>query len=176
MQLNVAEWLFFGVMTVFALGGGLGVVINRNLFHSALFLIVSLFGVAGLYVMLAAPFLAAIQILVYIGAIAILIIFAIMLTRRLMGLREANNNQWPLALGVAALAFIILAMVLILASSGDNPLLRRAPVAASVSADSIRDLGRALVDPNQYALPFILASVLLEGAMVGAIVVAREKE
>lgn len=175
MEVNVAEWGVFGVLSVITLGGGLGVAINRNLFHSALFLVVSLFGVAGLYVMLAAPFLAAIQVLVYIGAIVILIIFAIMLTRRLMGIREVPNRQWPLALGAAGIAFLVVAFILILASSGNNPLIVRAPV-GSITGESIKDLGRALVDPNQYALPFIVASVLLEAAMVGAIVVAREKE
>jgi NADH:ubiquinone oxidoreductase subunit 6 (subunit J) len=175
METNIAEWGIFGVLSIIALGGGLGVVINRNLFHSALFLMVSLFGVAGMYVMLSAPFLAAVQVLVYIGAIAILIIFAIMLTRRLMGLREVPNHQWVLALGAAGLAFLIVAAILILASSGATPLVARAPI-TSITSESIKDLGRALVDPNQYALPFILASVLLEAAMVGAIVVAREQE
>lgn len=185
MSIDIVQWGFFGVASILALGGALAVVINRNLFHSALWLIISLFGVAALFVMLAAPFLAAIQVLVYIGAIAILIIFAIMLTRRLMGIREAMNNQWPLGLAASALAFAVIAATLILASSGTErtnaageritPLLVREPKAEITSA-SIGDLGKALVDPNQYALPFIVASVLLEGAMVGAIVVAREKE
>lgn len=175
MNVNIAEWGFFGAFSILAIGGGLGVVANRNLFHSALWLIVSLFGVAGLYVMLAAPFLAAIQILVYIGAITILIIFAIMLTRRLMGLREVANSQWPFGLLAAALTFLVIAATLLLASSGASPLLPREPLAA-ITEGSIRDLGVALVDTNQYALPFVLAGVLLEAAMVGAIVVAREQE
>lgn len=178
MQVDIVQWLFFGMLSVLTIGGALAVVTTRNIFHSALWLIISLFGVGGLYVLLAAPFLAAIQVLVYIGAIVILIIFAIMLTRRLMGLREVPNNQWPFGLAAAAITFLVLAFSVILASSGSTPLFSnfREPLVAAVTSDSLRDLGVALVDPNQYALPFILASVLLEAAMVGAIVLAREEE
>lgn len=174
MTVDVLQWAFFGVLTVLTLGGGLGVVVSRNVFHSALWLLVSLFGVAGFMVMLAAPFLAAIQVLVYMGAIVILIIFAVMLTRRLMGLAEVPNRQWPFGLAGAAIAFLLIALVLVLASSGDSPLVPR-EAASEISVDSIRDLGIALVDQNQYVLPFLLASVLLEGAMVGAIILAREQ-
>ncbi|CAG1001387.1 partial NADH-quinone oxidoreductase subunit J, partial [Anaerolineae bacterium] len=151
------------------------VVLNRNLFHSALWLIVSLFGVAGLFVMLSAPFLAAVQVLVYIGAIVILIIFAIMLTRRMMGISEAPNSQWTLGLAAAALTFLVIASTLVLASNGDNPLIGREPL-TQIGGESLRDLGVALVDLNQYVLPFLLASVLLEAAMIGAIVLARGEE
>jgi NADH-quinone oxidoreductase subunit J len=175
MSIDVVQWGFFGVLTVLTLGGALGVVINRNLFHSALWLLVSLFGVAGFFVMLAAPFLAAIQVLVYMGAIVILIIFAIMLTRRLMGLREQPNRQWPFGLAAAALMFLVIAGALMMASSGNQPLLPREPLQSAKIDNSLRDLGVSLVDRNQYVVPFLLASVLLEGAMVGAIVVAREQ-
>ncbi|MBE2195770.1 MAG: NADH-quinone oxidoreductase subunit J [Anaerolinea sp.] len=173
--MNWLEWGFFGVLTILVIGGGLAVVLNRNLFHSALWLIVSLFGVAGLFVMLSAPFLAAVQVLVYIGAIVILIIFAIMLTRRMMGISEAPNSQWTLGLAAAALTFLVIAMTLVLASNGANPLIPREPL-TQIGGESLRDLGVALVDLNQYVLPFLLASVLLEAAMVGAIVLARGEE
>ncbi len=136
MSADVLQWLIFAIFAILTLGGGIGVAIAPNLFHAALWLLVSLFGVAGFFVTLAAPFLAAVQVLVYMGAIVILIIFAIMLTRRLMGLHEQTSRQWPLAL---------------LGS------------------------GLALVDLNQYVLPFLLASVLLEGAMVGSIILANDK-
>lgn len=173
--MNWLEWGFFGVLTILVIGGGLAVVLNRNLFHSALWLIVSLFGVAGLFVMLSAPFLAAVQVLVYIGAIVILIIFAIMLTRRMMGISEAPNSQWTLGLAAAALTFLVIAMTLVLASNGANPLIPREPL-TQIGGESLRDLGVALVDLNQYVLPFLLASVLLEAAMIGAIVLARGEE
>src|SRR5262249_20584732 len=144
---------------------------DRNLFHGALWLLVSLFGVAGFFVMLAAPFLAAVQVLVYMGAIVILIIFAIMLTRQMMGAREAYNSQWPIGLAMAAVSFLVLALVLVLVNI---PLLPRGTV-GPIAFDSIVSLGKALVDPGQYALPFELASLLLTGAMIGAIVIAREE-
>ena len=92
----------FIILSVITLGAALAVVTSKNLFHSALFMVLSFVGVAGLYVLLEAGFLAAVQILVYVGAIAILIIFAIMLTRRLMAKdlvqRNANGASqawWP---------------------------------------------------------------------------------
>src|SRR5437870_12458629 len=118
------EGIIFAVLSIITLGGGFMVVVDRNLLHVALWLLISLFGVAGLFVMLAAPFLAAVQVLVYMGAIVILIIFAIMLTRRVMGPRETVNRSWPLGLVMAALAFLILAFVLVLASN--SPLLASA--------------------------------------------------
>src|SRR5258706_16188692 len=116
-NLDVVQWVAFLVLSLLTLGGGIMVVADRNLFHGALALLISLFGVAGLFVMLSAPFLAAVQVLVYMGAIVILIIFAIMLTQRMMGIKEAPNTQWPLGLGMAALAFLVIAFVLILATN-----------------------------------------------------------
>lgn len=174
MEVDVVQWLFFGILTLLTLGGAVGVVIDRNLFHSAHWLLVSLFGVAGLFVMLAAPFFAAVQVLVYIGAIVILIIIAIMLTRQVMGAQEAANSQWPFGLAGAAITFLVIAFVLVLASSGPNPLLVRDPIQAQIGTESLAQFGVALVDPNQYVLPFELASLLLVGAMIGSIVIARE--
>ncbi|MER3468596.1 MAG: NADH-quinone oxidoreductase subunit J, partial [Thermoflexus sp.] len=74
-------FLLFALLT---LGAGLMTVLSRHLFHAVLYLILSLVGVAGLFVLLEAEFLAGVQVLIYIGAISILIIFAVMLTRRLM--------------------------------------------------------------------------------------------
>ncbi len=167
------QWLAFGILTLITVGGALAVVIDRNIFHSALWLLVSLFGVAGLFVLLNAPFLAAVQVLVYMGAIVILIIFAVMLTRRLMGITESVNSQWWIGALVSIVAFLVIALVLAQAGSGSAPLLARDPI-ATLSNRTVADFGAALVDPAQYALPFELASLLLTGAMIGAIVIARE--
>src|SRR5215813_7651729 len=113
-NVDVVQWIAFIVLSLLVLGGGLMVVVDRNLFHSALWLLVTLFGVGGLFVMLSAPFLAAVQVLVYMGAIVILIIFAIMLTQRMMGQREEVNNRWPIGLVMSALAFLLVAFVLVL--------------------------------------------------------------
>jgi NADH-quinone oxidoreductase subunit J len=150
-------------------------VLARNLFRAALLLLVSLFGVAGLFVLLAAPFLAAVQVLLYMGGIAILIIFGVMLTRGMVQAREVMNSQWDLGAVVAVLFFAVLMAVIVQVSQGNAPLLPSTPV-ADVPADSIGLLGAALVDPTQYVLPFEVASVLLAGALIGAVYIARDDE
>jgi len=168
---DVVQWIAFGVLTLLTLGGAIMVVADRNLFHGANWLLVCLFGVAGFYVMLAAPFLAAVQILVYMGAIVILIIFAIMLTRGVMGVRETVNERWPVGLAMSALAFLLIAFILVLAS---NSQLLTYPADVATDPNALVNFGRALVDYKQYALPFEMASLLLTAAMIGAIVIARE--
>ncbi|MBN1310057.1 MAG: NADH-quinone oxidoreductase subunit J [Anaerolineae bacterium] len=157
----------FFIMAAFTLGGSLGVVTNRNLFHAALYLVLALFGVAGLFVLLEAPFLAAVQVLVYVGAIAVLITITIMVTRRIMGVTESVNRQWPLAAGVSAIMAITLGFVVLDRFAGKLPV-------AAVPGDNIVRLGEALVNYDAYLVPFEVASVLLLAAMIGAIVVARE--
>ena len=164
----------FLVFAVITLGGGLAVVTTRNLIHGAVWLIVSLFGVAGLFVLLSAPFLAAVQVLVYIGAIAILIIFSVMLTRSMTSMREVYNRQWPLSLLVAVLLFLMLLVGVILPVWGGGAPLETPDPAPLVA--TTEELGVALVDGNQYVLPFEVASLLLTAAMIGAIVIARDRE
>ncbi|NDJ60998.1 MAG: NADH-quinone oxidoreductase subunit J [Chloroflexi bacterium] len=162
-------FLFF---SVFALGGALGVVTSRNLMHGALYLILSLFGVAGFFVLLSAPFLAAVQVLVYIGAIAILFIFAVMLTRGMTRLTETLNRQWWLSAVVSLMLLAVLLVGVILpvwGEGGTNPNMPSTDLVATTV-----DLGVALVDGDQYVLPFLVSSLLLTAAMIGAIVVARD--
>ncbi len=172
IELNIQTFVFF-LCTLFILGGALGVVTTRNLMHAALWLILSLFGVAGFFVLLSAPFLAAVQVLVYIGAIAILIIFAVMLTRSLTSLREIFNRPAASVL-VSVLLFLFLGIGIILPVWGQNGSQANAPVSDVVA--STTDLGVAFVDRNQYVLPFEVASLLLTAAMIGAIVIARDDE
>jgi NADH-quinone oxidoreductase subunit J len=157
----------FGVMALLAVGGGFGVVTGRNLVHAALSLIVALFGVAGLFVLLEAPFLAAVQVLIYIGAIAVLIMIAIMVAR-VAGERESVNRQWPLALLIGVVLLVTLGMVLV-NQFGDVGAAQAAP-----PENSLALLGASLVNPNAFVLPFEVASVLLLAAMIGAIVIARD--
>jgi NADH-quinone oxidoreductase subunit J len=173
LELNIQSIVFL-LFSVITLGGGLAVVTNRNLIHGAVWLIVSLFGVAGLFVLLSAPFLAAVQVLVYIGAIAILIIFSVMLTRGMTRMREVYNKQWSLSLIVAILLFVMLIVGVVLPVWGNGAPMA-SPNPAEVVADTA-DLGVALVDGNQYVLPFEVASLLLTAAMIGAIVIARDRE
>ncbi len=158
----------FIILSIAALAGALGTVLKRNLFHSALFLVLSFVGVAGFYLLLQAELLAMVQILVYVGAIAILIVFAIMLSRRLMSDDyEARNEQWLYGLITAVLLFGLLVYILTRITWPAAP--------AEVPAGSIVQLGVELVSPNGYLLPFEVASVLLLVALVGSVIIAREK-
>ncbi len=154
-------FLFAGVV----LAASLLVVLGRNLVHSAIALIFTFFGVAALYVLLDAEFLAAVQVLLYIGGITILLLFAIMLTSRLSprGL-EIFNEQ----VGLAALVTLgILAVLLYAAWEGIRP---AGPPPAPL--DSTTALGTMFL--TTHVLPFEVASILLLVAMVGAILLARK--
>jgi NADH-quinone oxidoreductase subunit J len=168
-----ADHVIFLLTAALTLGSAIAVVTVRNLVHAALALIVSFFGVAIVFVLLQAGFLAAVQVVLYIGAIAILIIFAIMLTRRVMqDTGPQINRQWWLAAILSVALFAALMMVLrqVPALQGAT-----APVAIDTEA-GLRQLGAALVDPNQYMLPFEVASVLLLVALVGSIVIAGDRK
>ncbi len=101
----------FLVLAAVSLGGALGVVTSRSVFVSALWLIFSFIGVAGLYVLLQAGFLAVVQLLIYVGAISVLILFVVMLTRQVMGGERLNNSQWYLAAVVSAVVFVVLGVL-----------------------------------------------------------------
>ncbi|MBN8656319.1 MAG: NADH-quinone oxidoreductase subunit J [Anaerolineae bacterium] len=163
-----AEQIIFLIVALYTLGSALMVVTTRNLVHAALWLVSTLFGVAVVYALLNASFIAVVQVVVYIGAIAILFIFAVMLTRKDM--RDSGpqmNKNWWLGALVAVLAFAGLAFLL----SGWSGFTK---TAAQLPAefDAISLLGEALVSPEAYVLPFEVASVLLLAALVGAVYVA----
>ena len=159
--------LIFAVASLVTLGAAVAVVTNKNILHSAYFLILAFVGVASIYVMLEAPFIAVVQVLVYIGAIAILIIFAIMLTRKLMSKElEQRNAQWIwAALGSFAL-FAVLSWIVYNANWGVTAL--------SPADDQITVLGQELL--TKFFVPFEIASVLLLAALIGAIVIGRERD
>ncbi len=169
-----AQSIAFLIFAVLVLGGGLAMVTSRNLVHGAVYLIISLFGSAGLFILLSAPFLAAVQVLVYIGAIAILIIFAVMLTRSMTSMREVFNRQWQLSLIVSVLFFILLLAGIILPIWGPGTAI--AATTPSPIVATTADLGIALVDGNGYVVPFEVASILLTAAMIAAIVIARDTD
>ena len=178
-----SEQVIFILVSLVTLGSGFVVVTNRNLFHAALAMMVSFFGVAGVYVTLEAGFLAAAQLLVYIGAISILVIFAIMLTRRLMKMEEPSFNSQPVLGAVTAVvSFAVIVLVLVRMDdlwplqASEAPLASRPAVDDSVILDSVAALGRSFVSPDAYVIPFELASVLLLAALVGAILIAWPKE
>jgi NADH-quinone oxidoreductase subunit J len=161
----------FGFFTLLTLGGAYGVVMNKNLVRGAIWLIVSFFGVAGMFVLLSAPFLAAVQVLVYIGAIGILFTFAVMLTRSMTNITERFNNQWWLSGVVCVMMFLLLMVGVIVPVWGSQD-----PNTVSSLTANTTDLGIALVSGNGYVLPFEVASLLLTAAMIGAIAIARSDD
>ena len=159
--------IIFGLVSLVTLGAAIAVVTNKNILHSAFYLILAFVGVASVYVLLEAPFIAVVQVLVYIGAIAILIVFAIMLTRRLMSKDLMQKNaQWGWsALGAIGL-FITLGWIVF---NVNWPAVDQA-----VPDDTVTILGQELL--STYVIPFEIASVLLVAALVGAILIGRERE
>jgi NADH-quinone oxidoreductase subunit J len=143
------------------------VVSLRNIFHCALMLILCLFSVAALYLLLQADFIAAVQVLIYVGAVAVLLIFAIMLTSRITSkvLRQ-QNEQVPVALIVSAV-FIVVALFA-LAKTVWN--LQAGPVPEA----SVKTIGELLL--TTYVLPFEIVSVVLLAALIGAIVIAKRDD
>ena len=164
--------LTFFLAVAITLGSALMVVSARNILHSALWLVASLFGVAMLFALLEADFFAVIQVVVYIGAIAILVIFAVMLTRRVMQDQGAQTlRTWWLAALLSAGVFGGLVYMLSQWSGFWNT----PPVLVDANAPLVA-LGLALVSPNAYMVPFEVASVLLLAALIGAIYVAFQKK
>ncbi len=152
----------FGLVAV---GGALGMVMARRLVHSAIFLVASFLGVAAIYVLARADFLAVVQVLIYAGAIMILMLFAIMLTPRQEETRRAGQwGQTMAAVLVAASFFVVSAFSL---QGTKWPVVSTLPDQATTET-----IGQVML--SSYVLPFEMASVLLLAAMVGAILIARE--
>ena len=159
-----AQLVAFVFLSVITLGGGLGVVTTRNVGHAALFLLVSLAAVAGVFILLVAEFLALVQILIYGGAITIVLLFALMLTRQEEFSRVSDNPQRPLA-AIAALTLLgALAAVFIGQRLDTQPL----------EGKGITALGTELF--TEWVVPFEVASLVLLVALIGAIIISRVSE
>jgi len=156
----------FYVLAVITAGSALLVVTLKNIFHSALFLVLTLFSVAAIYLLLGAEFLAGVQVLIYVGAITILMIFAIMLTYQISSksIRQTNEQKIPAALIV--LVFFVLSLITMFKTSWPESY-------ASLPKDQIFELGRHLL--STYLIPFEVVSVVLLVALIGAIVISRQE-
>ena len=162
----------FVLAAVIVLAGAIGVVIARNPVHSALMLVMTLFGVAVLFVAQEAHFLAAVQVIVYAGAIVVLFLFVIML----IGVDREENVQADELKGQRPLAFLLgiiaLAEILLLARGTGWATGAQAVVAESGGPGSnVEKLARSIF--TTYLLPFEITSVLLVIAVVGAVVLAK---
>jgi NADH-quinone oxidoreductase subunit J len=164
-EVVVAQNVFFGIIALVAIAAAVRMVTTTNVVHAALYLMVVLASVAAVYIILAAEFIAAAQVLVYIGAIIVLLLFGVMLTRaRIGGDVDLDYDQKWLGVLVAGLMLAVMSYSLweryedVLLPE-DREIQRTAEVADSIFAT--------------YIVPFEAISVLLLAALIGAIVVAR---
>ena len=162
MGLAIAFW----ILAIVTVAGALGVIVQRNVFRAALSLIVCLIAVAGIFITLSADFLAAAQILVYVGAISVVIILAIMLTREFSHGNPANRLRLP-ALIVCLLFFGLVAFAVLNTNW---------QIAAALPQDNTTPLiAEKLFGQNGFILPLEISAVLILATVLGAIVIAREK-
>jgi len=174
--------VLFWIIAIILVGSALLVVGLRNIVHSALALIVLFAMAAGIYLLLNAEFIAIVQILIYAGAVTILVLFALMLTRtnNLGGTSNPNNRQWWLAAIISTLvgAAIIFAATLSQYSTaqGGRGTAYGSTSACALPPNNVIYIGQLLYSPTcySYVLPFEIASLVLLVAIVGAIVVGRE--
>ena len=164
-DVNVALNVGFGIIAAMMIFAAISVVTSKNVVHAALWLVMVLAGMAAQYILAGAEFVAASQVLVYIGAVMVLFLFGIMLTRAQIG-REAglNNKQWALGVPVAVIVFGLLGWVIIDAY-GDDVLPETTPTPTVELSDQFLDI---------YLLPFLAISFILLAAAIGAIVLARK--
>lgn len=167
------EWAFFLIFAAVGTYGAFRVITMRNVVHCALHLVLTFIAVAAIYVILAAEFLAAVQVLVYAGAIMVLFLFVILLIQvdRAAALRQLHS-QSPLAIGVALALFAEIAYVMSKKAAAIGPAGQMtAQLQAQVGNTEL--VGAALY--TTYLFPFEVASVLLLAAMIGAIVLMKKE-
>ena len=153
----------FWVLSVLTLASAGGVMASRNLIHAVLFLIVAFLGVSGFFVLLSADFLAMAQVIIYVGAISVLILFAIVLTPR----AERDNSETVMVLPAIFLGVTLMAIMLFVLYDANWS------VTATEPSLSAAVLGSSLL--SVWVLPFELASVLLTAALVGSLMLVRSQ-
>ena len=155
----------FWAVAVVLLASSLAVVLVPNLFHSVLFLAVALVATGVIFLFLQAPFLFGVQLLLYAGGVVVLVVFAIMLTERIVGQRIPQTSH-GLINGAIVAAAVFVGVIGFLLQAGP------APAPKPAVGDTTIALGRAVIGP--YAVPFELLGVLLVMALLGALYFARE--
>ena len=155
---------FFYIAAAFVIFGGLGVVLTRNIIYAAFALLITMVGIAGIFLIAFAEFLALVQLLIYGGAVVIVVLFALMLTRIEDFRNLSDNKQWPLAGAIALCLFAVLAASAIFSPV---PTFDREGV-------GISELGETLF--TYWAVPFEVASLVLLVALIGAVVLVRRSD
>jgi NADH-quinone oxidoreductase subunit J len=167
----VAQNIFFYVIAAVMIGAAIAVVTTRNVVRAALYLIVVFAGVTGQYLLLAAEFVAVTQVLIYIGAIMVLMLFGIMLTRARIGRDvDLTHDYWYVGILTALLLAGVMGYAL-LDAFGDDPLPAEREL-SQVAGSNTATVSDAIF--SAYLIPFEVVSVLLLAALVGAIVIARK--
>ena len=164
------EVIAFWILSAIAVLGALVAVRKRNLIHGVFALLVFFAGLSGLFLLLLAEFIAAVQVLVYIGAVGVLLLFAIMLTERVAGDddRRMTSRGWFWGLVVALAVFVVLLLPAI--TSPQNQQLS-SPEAAQTIKPSVEELGKKLMDP--YVVTLEVLALLLTAALIGAVTAAQ---
>lgn len=168
MSAETVQEVIFWVLAAIMVGAALRVVTTQNVVHAALYLVGTLMGAAALYILLLAEFVAWAQVLIYVGAVVVLLLFGLMLTKAPIGKANYDNNQRWLAAGVAAVLFGVMSWILIDAFSGQE---------LSLTADAAvraKDIGEIIF--SSYVFPFEVVSILLLAALIGAVMIARRDE
>jgi NADH-quinone oxidoreductase subunit J len=168
---HIFEYVAFVLTAGVVLLGGLGTVTARRVFPACLWLLVCLLGVAGLYGLLAGHMMVAVQILIYAGAITVLIIFAVMLLQRQTGRIIMAENQHLIG-GVLAAGFVAL-LIMIGVVATPFPPLSNANTPTDFAGHNVQLIGHLLM--TKYLLPFEVVSIVLLAAMVGAMVLGRRE-
>lgn len=176
MPINtVIQYGIFSLLALVTVVSAFKVVLSRSVIHAAFWLFPVFAGVAGFYLYLDAQFLAAIQVLLYIGAILVLIVFAVTLTRNGSDTEDAQRNRFGLPVVLAAGALMVALVTAVPPEFWTNQGLKAIEqvTIANVPVTDVAAVGLVLLQP--YLLPFEIASVLLLAAMIGAIVLARKE-
>lgn len=164
-----AVGITFWILSTVILISGMMIVSLKNIFHCALFLIVCLFSVAGIFILLDAEFLAVAQVLIYVGAVAILMIFAVMLTSNLASKEIKQTNENSVVTFFVCLIFLMATLTMLYHTDVWNYARNQIPATES----NTMMLGKLLM--TKFMLPFEVVSVVLLAAMIGAIVLARKE-
>ncbi len=162
--MTLQEW-FFTALALVGTVGALRLVTSKNVVHAALYLVVTLASVGAVYLLMAAEFVAWVQVLIYVGAIVVLLLFGLMLTRAPIG-REALDNQQRGFAAIVGLAVLAGLAILVWDTFRDAEIVLGTSTTAEVGESLFRT----------YILPFEVVSFLLLAALIGAIVLARREE
>jgi len=161
------ETVGFWFLSVLLIGSALAVVLTKNLFHSVLWLALALTGTAGIFLLLDAEFLAAVQLLLYAGGIVTVMVFAIVVTEKLIGERLSQTSR---RIAGGAIASVLLAW-LIVSAVMERPL---ATTRMPMAGDLTKEIGETVL--TRFVLPFELLAVLMLAGLMSAIYFARPEE